>query len=968
MTETALATTEQTAAASAFLLDDQGTVHLVIDGRVDVFAISRRDGESDWRHSGPRRHLWTATSGAALFGFDLTAASAMILAVPSANTQLRRSTVADVVAQGERTTHRAGVATMVDSFLSGVGAAVGKRAMPPVHAAIAPDHSEVLRSGQRLGAARDPVWIRIERGTAIFGGDDRLAVDCTTPLNPIAAGAWLEAREDFHVVAEGTASVLEADGAGLWRGLHAASGVFLAWVEGRLHAEEAEESAQLRRKSSAEVEVQSRGFAQLAGVFAGANAAPAEGGDVLMQVLTMIGEQSRVVFRAAPRWEGVARTSDPLGAICRASRVRHRQVALRGTWWRSDGGALLGFSKGARVPVALLPVRGGGYERVASATGTRERITLESARTLEPVAYTFYTPAPERPLGSMDLLRLAFGDLRAEASMVVALALGAALLGLIVPAAIAFMFSSVIPSASIHDVVVLMVALIAVNIGQALFELVRVFALLRLEGRSHATLQAALVDRMLSLPVPFFRKYTVGDLASRAGGINALRDLFSGVAVNSILSGVFAVVYLGLLFAYAWKLALIAAGLVALSAIVTTACGVRMLGLRRDEQEAAGKLWGLVFQLINGIAKLRVSGSEGRAFAQWSARFAAQKRLSVRAGALQNFVQLFNAILPLVASAILFFFVGSLHDESGNGPLLSTGEFVAFTSAFGIFLRSGISLSGTVVHLLGAVPIMERAKPILQVVPEASADHPDPGELTGRIEVAHVSFRYAADGPLVLHDLSFATRPGEFIAFVGPSGSGKSTMLRLLLGFEPPETGAVLYDGQDLSTVDLTAVRAQLGVVLQNGRIMAGDIFHNIIGAAPLTAADAWEAATMAGMEEDIKAMPMGIYTVLSEGGTTLSGGQRQRLLIARAIVQKPRIILFDEATSALDNRTQDLVTDSLARINATRVVVAHRLSTIRNADCIYVMDAGRLVQQGTFEELVSQQGLFEQLVRRQVV
>jgi ABC-type bacteriocin/lantibiotic exporter with double-glycine peptidase domain len=275
-------------------------------------------------------------------------------------------------------------------------------------------------------------------------------------------------------------------------------------------------------------------------------------------------------------------------------------------------------------------------------------------------------------------------------------------------------------------------------------------------------------------------------------------------------------------------------------------------------------------------------------------------------------------------------------------------------------------MTGAIVTVLAIVPLYERAKPILHSLPEVDAAKADPGRLRGDIEVSHLSFSYqAADGPQILRDLSLSIRAGQFVAIVGPSGSGKSTLLRCLLGFEQPSSGAIFYDGQDMSVVDITAIRRQLGVVLQNGQILPGDIFKNIVGASGLTLDDAWEAARLCGLEQDIKDMPMGMHTVVVGGG--LSGGQQQRLLIARAIVHKPRIIYFDEATSALDNKTQALVSASLEQLDATRIVIAHRLSTVRNADLIVVLEGGLVREQGTFEQLMERNGLFAQLAARQI-
>jgi ABC-type bacteriocin/lantibiotic exporter with double-glycine peptidase domain len=297
-----------------------------------------------------------------------------------------------------------------------------------------------------------------------------------------------------------------------------------------------------------------------------------------------------------------------------------------------------------------------------------------------------------------------------------------------------------------------------------------------------------------------------------------------------------------------------------------------------------------------------------------------------------------------------------------------TSTFLTFNVAFFQVLGSILVVSTTMMLMVTVAPMLEGVTPIIYAEPESAEAKEDPGELTGKIEVSHVSFSYDEGGPEVLHDVSFIARPGEFVGIVGASGSGKSTLLRLLLGFETPDSGAVLYDEQDLGDLDVVSVRRQTGVVLQNGTLFQGDILTNIIGSGLYTYDDAWEAVKACAMEDDIDQMPMGLHTVLSEGASTLSGGQRQRLLIARAVVARPRILLLDEATSALDNRSQEIVTESLRKLNATRIVIAHRLTTIRDADTIIVMDAGRIVESGTYDELMSQQGVFSMLARRQII
>jgi ATP-binding cassette subfamily C protein len=340
----------------------------------------------------------------------------------------------------------------------------------------------------------------------------------------------------------------------------------------------------------------------------------------------------------------------------------------------------------------------------------------------------------------------------------------------------------------------------------------------------------------------------------------------------------------------------------------------------------------------------------------------AQSDAAYRAASWDNALATWRAAAPILTALAVVATIAA-----GDAPDLTTGEFLAFAVAAAQFVSGSLMLSTTLPQIVSGMPLYERIEPITRTAPETDQTGVHPGVLRGAIELSHVSFRYRADGPAILHDLSLQIQPGAFVAIVGPSGSGKSTLLRLLLGFERTNAGQIRYDGQDLETLTVRDVRRQIGVVLQHGTLMADDIFHNIIGSSLLTVEDAWAAAQMVGIDAEIRQMPMGMHTLLGEDGNTLSGGQRQRLLIARAIVHKPRILFFDEATSALDNTTQALVTESLARLQATRLVIAHRLSTVLHADQIFVLHQGKIVQSGTYAELMQQDGLFATLARRQI-
>ena len=482
-------------------------------------------------------------------------------------------------------------------------------------------------------------------------------------------------------------------------------------------------------------------------------------------------------------------------------------------------------------------------------------------------------------------------------------------------------------------------------------------------------MQPALMNRLLALPVNFFRGFGTGELTNRLLAVQSMRRLLGGNVLVSFLSALFAVTSFLIILIYSPFLAIVSAGLVIVSAGVSA--GISIGELRQDRQLVAlrGQEDGLVVQLIQAMAKLRVSASETRVFAIWAALFARQKQ-HFRAGQRYAMAgEVFDQVYPILAILALFFAASRLLAPGAEvRSTLGLGGFLAVNAAFGQLFAATTEMARTMATALELVPLFERLRPIVTELPEARAEKAEAPPLSGHIEVSHLSFRYAAGTRPVLEDVSLHIEPGAFVAFVGPSGSGKSTMLRLLLGFETPESGDILYDGQSISTLDPGSVRRQIGVVLQHGRIATGSIFENITSGLPYTLDDAWAAARLAGIDADIEAMPMGMHTLLIEGSATLSGGQRQRLMIARALIGRPPILLFDEATSALDNRSQALVMQSLERLRTTRIVVAHRLSTVERADQIFVLESGRLVESGEFAELIAQDGLFSRLARRQIL
>jgi ATP-binding cassette subfamily C protein len=742
-----------------------------------------------------------------------------------------------------------------------------------------------------------------------------------------------------------------------------------AWVErtlpGRLAdwlaREESEERERFgrSRRSSADVVVGS--VRDLAGILFPAASDLPDGTPLFVAASAVARARGIEVRRPAPTADD---DDASVEAIARASGFRVREVLLHDRWWREDAGPLLGFRREDRAPLALLPVGRGRYEALDPTTRRREPIDAAAASAIDPGAFTFYRPFPDRAGERSELLRFALHGRGRDLGYVLAMAVLATLAGMVAPVATAVLIDHAIPDADLGTLGHLALALAAAAFGLTMFRWAQGIALVRFETAADADTQSAVWDRLLRLQLSFFRDYSSGDLESRVTAVSRIRSYLGGGALRTLFGGVALLLNFFLLLYWSAALTTVAVAVAVLSAAVTIASGVAILSYTRRILARQGNLSGLMVQLIQGAAKLRVAAAEERAFAAWARSYGALVDLELRRNRLVDAVAVANGLLSTLSTVALFAIASATFRDPATAP--SVGVFLAFFAAYGAFLAAVTSVSETITDVLAIEILRERVQPILAARPEVDRRKASPGVLAGRVEMDRIAFRYGPDTPLVLDDVSLRCGAGEFVALVGPSGSGKSTILRLLLGFESPASGSIFFDGQELSGLDVHAVRRQMGVVLQTGRISAGSIYENVIGGARASLDDAWEAARAVGFAEEIEAMPMGMHTVVSEAGGNLSGGQRQRLLLARALVHRPRILLLDEATSALDNRTQAVVSGSLERLSITRIVIAHRLSTVRQADRIYVIEAGRVVESGTFDELAAAGGTFSRLMRRQ--
>ncbi len=745
---------------------------------------------------------------------------------------------------------------------------------------------------------------------------------------------------------------------------------YAAWSENASHQEEADRR-RFEERQRVDEALATRALEHLADATAsGAREHIALEGSHLLVALRAIGRVQGITIR--PAVDDGSRQSH-LSAIAQRSGFRTRMVVLSGAWWEDENGPLLGFLKEGNQPVALVPAQAGvfgepRYELFDPADGSRRRVDAETAFSLEPRGYVLYRSFP-RDRRTMALIRFALENNRRDLRAIVLAGIFAMALGLVAPQATSVLIDQAIPDADRNMVWQLALAMLASAVGAMLFLLTQSLATLRVQSALYTELQSGVWDFLLKLRPAFFRRHTAGNLSARAYALTRMEQILSTEALRTLFAGAASFVTLALMFYYDLKLGCIAlaSGLVVVGWLAIRVG--RLSRLQARVQEVDGILSGMVLQLINAVSKLRVAGAERRAFAHWTREYSRKQALSLRVQELKDEIRLVNLTVPVLALASSFLYMlgpGVPAARGTDGAALPLGTFLAFIAAQTIFLTSLTQASDVLAGMVVAYNLWNRVRGILDETPEVDTSKSSVGRLRGRIDIEHATFRYRSDGPMTLEDVTIHATPGQCIALTGPSGSGKSTILNLLLHFETPMSGAIYLDGHELSSLDITAVRRQIGVVTQDGKIMSGSIFENIASGGFCTMEQAWEAARAAGLAEDIENMPMGMHTVIAEGGGNISGGQRQRLLIARALVRNPSIVVFDEATSALDNRTQAIVTASLNRLQVTRILVAHRLSTIRQADRIYVIEAGRVVQQGSYDELVTQEGLFARLVQRQ--
>lgn len=642
--------------------------------------------------------------------------------------------------------------------------------------------------------------------------------------------------------------------------------------------------------------------------------------------------------------------------------IMKRNVELKAGWRKDAFGVMLGFLKDGKAPVVLIPSGLTGYKFLDPDKGEYIKVTGENESLFDRDAYSFYKPFPQKKLTVFDLLKYIISSLEtADYVTIILVSFMIMLFGLMTPKLNYFLFASVVNEGSISLLISTGIFMLCVSIGSLLLNSARSLISGRIDTRMSLCVEAATMMRILSMPASFFKDYGSGELASRAAYVNSLCTTLVSVILNTGLTSLFSLVYITQIFEYAPALVVPALIVIFVTVLFTVISSLLQMRLSKKQMLLASKENGMSYAMISGIQKIKLTGAEMRAFSRWGDLYAECAKLSYSPPLLIKLNSVISLAISVTGTIVMY-----------NAAILShvsVAEYYAFNAAYGMVSGAFMSLFGIALTAANIRPVFDMARPLLKTEPEMTGDKEMLTAITGGIELNSVSFKYDDASPLIIDNISLKIRPGQYVAIVGRTGCGKSTLVRLLLGFEKPERGGIYYDGRDINKTDLGSLRKHIGVVTQNGRLFSGDIFSNIVVAAPhLTLDDAWEAARIAGVDEDIRKMPMGMNTYISEGGGGISGGQKQRIMIARAVAPKPKLLIFDEATSALDNITQRKVSEALDEMKCTRIVIAHRLSTIRQCDRILVLDNGHIVEDGTYEELIGLDGYFSELVKRQQV
>ena len=717
---------------------------------------------------------------------------------------------------------------------------------------------------------------------------------------------------------------------------------------------------QIKTRREADQQLLDDSFVRVAGVVMGQRRAEAFGDDRIVTKNAIDEILKYYHYRTLDLPDSIKSPDDQLDYCLRPHGIMRRSIKLTEGWYKDAYGPILGFIKKDGTPVALLPGTVKGYHFKDPRSGKVIKLNRTTEKLIDDDAICFYRPLPQKKLSIPDLILFMKRSVTlSDIIMIVAASCSVSLVGLLIPRLTATLTGPVLKSGRVDALIALAICLLCVSFSNQLLSSVSGFISNRLSTKSSVAVQASLMMRLMSLPADFFRNYSAGELRSRSQSVNQLCSLLMGMVMSTGLTSLTSLMYITQIFSYTPMLVVPSILITLVTVVFSIVSTLVQIKINKKLMEHEAKESGMSYAMITGVQKIKLAGAEKRIFAKWLNLYSEGAELTYNPPMFIKINTVISTAISLISTIIMYY----LAIKSG----IDQPSYFAFTAAYGMLSGAFMSLSGVALSAARIKPILEMAEPFLKTEPETSENKEIVTGITGGVELDHVSFRYGEDLPLVIDDLSIKIKPGDYVAIVGKTGCGKSTLVRLLLGFEKPEKGSVRFDGKDINTLDLPSLRKKIGTVMQDAGLFQGDIYSNIVITAPeLTLDAAWAAAEKAGIADDIRAMPMGMNTIIGEGQGGISGGQRQRIMIARAIAPNPKLLIFDEATSALDNKTQKQVSEALDSMGCTRIVIAHRLSTIKHCDRILVVDNGHIIENGTYDELIEKNGYFAELVERQ--
>ncbi|MBO5529051.1 MAG: ATP-binding cassette domain-containing protein [Bacilli bacterium] len=657
---------------------------------------------------------------------------------------------------------------------------------------------------------------------------------------------------------------------------------------------------------------------------------------------------------------GVTKFKDKLNYILGHFGIEYHNVQLTDAYVNENGSPLLIYTLIGEIPIILFPAKGNQYYYIHYGTGKKTYIDAAMIHGLEIDAISFYRPLPSKGVSIKEYVKYIGKSIRPlDIVLLIVFAALSSGVGLLVPYLTQRLTGEVVLNKDISLFIAVSLYVVAAATGVLLVKAVQAFVNTRIMLKIQKSVQEATMMRVLNLPAAFFKKYNTGELTARFSSVNSLASMIVNGIFTTLVSVVMSLAYLFQLAGFASTLVPIVVAILFATTAFSVAIALIQKKYTRQTLELSSKESGVTYEMINGIQKIRLSGSEKRVFAKWASAYARSAEVRYHPPLILRLSPAISLLITLLGNVAIYYVAA----RSG----LSAGSYMAFVTGYGVLSGAFASVTSMVGVITSIKPTYDMAKPILEAEPETAQNKLVLEKVKGNIRFENVSFKYIENGPLILNDLSLDIKEGEYVAIVGQTGCGKSTLIRVLLGFEEPLSGRVTVDGHDVKDLDPSSLRRRIGTVLQNGTLFHADIFSNIIISCPnASEEDAWAAAEIADIADDIREMPMGMKTVISEGQGGISGGQKQRIMIARAIVHHPKILIFDEATSALDNKTQKSITESINKLNCTRLVIAHRLSTIKNADRIIMLEGGKIIEEGSYDSLIAQKGKFAELVERQ--